>query len=126
MILYLITDQDGVEVKRGLCQIDTLESQREDESHTAWAVDQSILDMGPILQRISGDWVVFAKSEMPLTIQRNLITGIPLGARAIINGEMDIVEDGEIVFVADVEGVTSVDLSHPNYVRAMVEVDTGP
>lgn len=69
---------------------------------------------------------VRTKDEFALTTSRNLVEGLPAGTRALFEEHDLIVDDGQIEFEADLETVTLVNLSHPHYRDAMIEVTTGP
>lgn len=66
------------------------------------------------------------KALFEVVAERNRLSGIPPGTTAIILGEIEIVDDGEIEFEADVEEKLIVALDHPHYLFARVEVETGP
>lgn len=68
---------------------------------------------------------VKARLPFDLTIQRNKISGIPAGTTAFI-GDFELVNDGEIEFIADVEETLRVSLDHPHYLFQNVNVETGP
>lgn len=66
------------------------------------------------------------RQPFALTIERNRISGIPTGTLAMMPDGSEVVEDGEIEFVADIEEGILVALDHPHHVYEVVSVETGP
>lgn len=69
---------------------------------------------------------VAEKQAFPITVSRNLISGIPAGTKACFGDGSEIVDDGSIEFVANVEGTEFVMLVHPHYINQEIEVEVGP
>jgi hypothetical protein len=67
------------------------------------------------------------KDAFPITVARNLISGVPAGTRALfMDGGDETIDDGTVEFVADVEATEFVTLSHPHHIMQEVAVETGP
>lgn len=65
------------------------------------------------------------RQPFDVTIERNKISNIPAGTLAF-TGDFEIVDDGEIEFLADVEDTLFILLDHPEYLSETVIVETGP
>lgn len=66
------------------------------------------------------------KTNFNLVVTRNRIEQIPAGSRIIFGAIDEIVDDGSVEFLADVEETVTVYLEHFEYKSLMVEVETGP
>lgn len=66
------------------------------------------------------------KAGFDLAVTRNRIDQIPAGSRIIFGAIDEIVDDGSVEFMADVEETATAYLEHPEYKSIVVEVQTGP
>lgn len=57
-----------------------------------------------------------------LIISPNLVTGIPVGTKAFIENDMQIVDDGSLEIEVMFKSVVTVVLVHPQYQTTSVEV----
>jgi hypothetical protein len=57
-----------------------------------------------------------------LVISTNLVTGIPVGTKAFIGNDMQIVDDGSLELEVTFKSVVTVVLVHPQYQTTSVEV----
>lgn len=57
-----------------------------------------------------------------LAISPNLVTGIPVGTKAFIGNDMQIVDDGSLELEVTFKSIVTVVLVHPQYQTTSVEV----
>jgi hypothetical protein len=57
-----------------------------------------------------------------LVISTNLVTGIPVGTKAFIGNDMQIVDDGSLELEVTFKSVVNVVLVHPQYQTTSLEV----
>lgn len=69
---------------------------------------------------------VTEKAQFEPVITRNTVANIPAGTTLLCAEAEIVVDDGDVEFIADVEGMTPIFLMHPHYVMASFEVPTGP
>lgn len=70
---------------------------------------------------------VMQKGDHPITVSRNLITGIPDGAEVRVSGRAPVIVDGgEFSFSDEPEGNKWVRLTHPLYIDWAGNVPVGP
>lgn len=67
------------------------------------------------------------RQAFPVTVGRNVITGIPAGADVRVSGRPPVVANGgEFVFADEQEGMLWVLLTHPLYIDWYGNVPVGP
>ncbi|MDF0540741.1 hypothetical protein PX699_00160 [Sphingobium sp. H39-3-25] len=72
------------------------------------------------------DGAVRLRTHMTLTISRNMIGGLPVGAIVVWSDGEAIIDDGDLEFDADVEQAMRVTVMHPAHHPTVVVVQTGP
>lgn len=66
------------------------------------------------------------RAQMPLTITRNRVEGVPAGSLVIYPDGDHIVDDGLIEIEQDVEGQLRLYIDHPHYLPAQFTLEVGP
>lgn len=94
-------------------------------------LETSSLDEGIVAvksaQSLSPDEIYFDggikfSQEFDLSISANIISGIPTGATAYINGVSYLIDDGILEVTGDYPSLITVILTHPHYRTAVIEV----
>lgn len=61
-------------------------------------------------------------NQFDLAVTTNLVTGIPIGTKAFIGNDMQVVDDGSLELEVDFKSVVTAVLIHPQYETISVEV----
>lgn len=119
-INYIVHDETGRIVKRGICPDTMLNLQAHEEGWTALATDQQYDD--------DKFWVVdnevVERPDMPIVVEGSTIKGIPAGALMTIEHEVYEADGTDIEVTTSLPGLYQIQIENFPYKLMTVEVQT--